>query len=334
MVSDRDIDAGATKRRRGWRQTEAYVAIKAAGLAIVLSLGATQAMAQPGYYYYGGPPMRPPYAVGPIQGLSTRQITRIVRSVGLRPVAQPRRIGRNYIVSSVDRHGVVKRVVIDAMAGEIVRVREARGPIARGDGVRTIGPDAEPSDDNGTLRARVHAPDAHPAAKADRRKKTVASAPPAASEKAPPHEADTESLPKAEGAVTIPPQGQPEQTDAPKSTASLPSEPVAATPEAPKAVPAKPADTRSATVMPAKPPLPVRRPTAVAPQPAVAKPDTAAKEATPASSPRVILPGGPSPAAKDETTASTGAPKSEEAPKAAPSSEQPAISIVPPQSFE
>jgi hypothetical protein len=299
-------------------------------LAIALSLGATQAMAQPGYYYYGGPP-RPPYDVGPIQGLSTRQITRIVRSAGLRPVAQPRRIGRNYIVSSVDRHGVVKRVVIDAMAGEIVRVREARGPIARGDGVRTIGPDAEPSDDNGAPRTHARVPATHPSAKADRQKKTVASAP-AASEKAPPHEADTESLPKAEGAVTIPPQAQPEGADTPKSTASLPSEPAAATPEAPpKAAPAKPAE-RSATVMPAKPPLPVRRPASV-PQPAVAKPDTAAKEATPASSPRVILPGGP-PAAKDETTASTAAPKADEASKAAPSTEQPAISIVPPQSYE
>jgi hypothetical protein len=331
MVSDRDIDAGATKRRRGWRQTEACVAIKAAGLAIALSLGATQAMAQPGYYYYGGGPIRPPYDVGPIQGLSTRQITRIVRSAGLRPVAQPRRIGRNYIVSSVDRHGVVKRVIIDAMAGEIVRVREARGPIARGDGVRTIGPDAEPFDDNGSPRTHARVPGTPPAAKADRQKKTVASAP-AASEKAPPHEADTESLPKAEGAVTIPPQAQPEAADAPKSTASLPSEP-AATPEAPKAIPAKPAETRSATVMPARPPLPVRRPSAAAPQPVVAKPDTAAKKETPASSPRVVLPGGP-PVAKDETTASTSAPKSEEAPKAAPSAEQPAISIVPPQSYE
>jgi hypothetical protein len=307
-------------------------------LAIALSLGATQAMAQPGYYYYGGGygggPIRPPYDVGPIQGLSTRQITRIVRSAGLRPVAQPRRIGRNYIVSSVDRHGVVKRVVIDAMAGEIVRVREARGPIARGDGVRTIGPDAEPSDDNGSPRTHARVPGTPPAAKADRQKKTVASAP-AASEK-PPHEADTESLPKAEGAVTIPPQAQPEQAGAPKSTASLPSEPAAtATPEAPKADTAKPAETRSATVMPAKPPLPVRRPSAAAPQSAVAKPDTAAKEkeATPASSPRVVLPGGP-PAAKDETTASTSAPKADDTPKAAPSSEQPAISIVPPQSYE
>lgn len=310
------------------------MAIKAAGLAIALSLGATQAMAQPGYYYYGGGygggPMRPPYDVGPIQGLSTRQITRIVRSAGLRPVAQPRRIGRNYIVSSVDRHGVVKRVVIDAMAGEIVRVREARGPIARRDGVRTIGPDAGPSDDNGSPRTHARVPGAPPAAKADSQKKTVASAPPA-SEKPPPHEADTESLPKAEGAVTIPPQAQPDQAETPKSTASLPSEPS----DAPKARPAKPADTRSATVMPAKPPLPVRRPTAAAPQPAVAKPGTAAKEneVTPASSPRVILPGGP-PAAKDETTASTSAPKSGETPKAAPSPEQPAISIVPPQSYE
>jgi hypothetical protein len=301
-------------------------------------------MAQPGYYYYGG---EPAYDVGPMQGLSMRQITRVVRSAGLRPIAQPRRIGRNYIVSSVDRHGVVKRVVIDARMGEIVAVRAARGPIGRGDRVTVMGPDADSSwfsDSPPRPRARIPGVRA-PAKAAHQKKNDVASVPPAAEaaapEKAPAHEPDTESLPKAEGAVTPPSSGQPEQAakpeqkpdQKPEATASLPGEPVAAPSDAPKATPAKPTATRSATVTPAKPPLPVRRP-AAAPQPAVAKPGTATKEATPVSTPRVVLPGGP-PTAKDETTASSSAssgkqsaePKAADAPPAS-------ISIVPPQSYE
>jgi hypothetical protein len=318
------------------------VAIKAAALTIVLSLGATQAMAQPGYYYGG----EPAYDVGPMQGLSMRQITRVVRSAGLRPIAQPRRIGRNYIVSSVDRHGVVKRVVIDARMGEIVAVRAARGPIGRGERVTFKGPDADTSwFSESPPRPHARIPGVRSPAKADRnkdqKKNAVASVPPAAEaaapEKAPAHEPDTESLPKAEGTVTLPSSGQPEQAakpeQKPEATASVPSEPAAAPSDAPKAAPATPAATRSATVTPAKPPLPVRRP-AAAPQPAVAKPDDSAKAATPTSSPRVVLPGGP-PTAKDETTASSSASGSKQSAEPKAADAPPAsISIVPAQSYE
>ena len=296
------------------------VSLKTAALGFVLALGTTQGMAQPVYD-----------DDGPISGLPLQRITGAVRAAGLMPITAPRRVGPNYIVRSVDRDGVLKRVVVDAHFGEIVRIRTVdapvrhwrafgaydrppRPPVAFDRDVAVIGPDADLPDADPRLYREppprsMRAPAGEAAAPAPRRStEALASAPAAAPgvQGRPPHEPDTESLPQASGA------------------------------------PAK-RPVRSATVMPAKPPLPVRRPAAPA-EPAAAKPDEAAKAAPPAppASPRVVLPGGPAPSGKGETTASTGAAKpadpapaeakpaaGEDKPAAKPSTE-----IVPAQSYE
>ncbi|MGE0749986.1 MAG: hypothetical protein AB7K64_05300 [Variibacter sp.] len=309
------------------------MALKAAAVAVVLGLGVTQAIAQPGYGYYDD---------GPISGIPLQRVTGVVRSAGLTPISMPRRVGGRYIVRSIDRNGAIKRVIVDAYRGDIIRIhavdrsyprvdafgrldRPPRPPLGVRGGVAVMGPDADPAwgPDAPPPRPRVHRPGVA-APKPAHKEKSVASAPAAPpSEQRPAHEADTESLPKVRGAVTVP-AAPPLPADA-EQTASVPAPP--ASPAAtPKAAPAKrPLPTRSATIMPAKPPLPVRRPAQPA-EPAVAKPDEAVK-ATTASAPRVVLPGGP-------TANGATAAKSEEAPKAAPSSDQSGIKIVPPQSYE
>lgn len=96
--------------------------IKVAALAVLFGLGATEAMAQPGWYREY-PNYRPSYREVP-----PGQVVRIVRRQGLTPVSRPALRGPNYVVQALDRNGELTRVVLDAETGEIVRVR----PLARG----------------------------------------------------------------------------------------------------------------------------------------------------------------------------------------------------------
>ncbi len=289
--------------------TEVQVAFKAAALGILLGLGATQAMAQPGYYYYRyGPPSL--FGEGPIEGLSTREIARTVRAAGLRPIARPRRVGPNYIVSSVDRYGVVKRVVIDAEMGEIITIRAASGPIGAAN--RS---DRPPPRSAGDGRVAVYGPDADmPAGRVPpARKRENARVPmpvPRSAIAALPKEADTESLPQAEGAAPAPsvPVSAKSEDNARASGGGTAEQ---------HAPPAKP-EPRSAAVTPAKPSLPAKRP-------------AEATETKPAAPVRVVLPGGPglkgeAAAGKPETT--------EKAEKEAAEPENSTLKIVPPQSYE
>jgi hypothetical protein len=83
-------------------------------------------------YYYGSP--RPPAYVGPRlygPGLPPHEIIAIVRAAGLAPLTQPVRRGPDtYVLVAAGRAGEQVRVVVDAYAGDIVRVRPvvAMGP--------------------------------------------------------------------------------------------------------------------------------------------------------------------------------------------------------------
>ena len=84
--------------------------------------GIGTASAQP--YYYVGP--RPPAYVGPRMygpGLPPHEIIAIVRAAGLVPLTQPVRRGpRAYVLVAAGRAGEQVRVVVDAYAGDILRV--------------------------------------------------------------------------------------------------------------------------------------------------------------------------------------------------------------------
>ncbi|HWL83754.1 MAG TPA: hypothetical protein VNR89_22590 [Roseomonas sp.] len=96
--------------------------IRAAMLAALLGLGAGSAQAQTrwgdGQGYY--------------DGVSTRVIVRSVRSRGLIPVSRVIRRGDLYYLNATDDYGRVRRVMVDAYSGRIVRidgaVRAERGP--------------------------------------------------------------------------------------------------------------------------------------------------------------------------------------------------------------
>jgi hypothetical protein len=91
------------------------VKIKVAVVTLLLGLGATEAMAQPGWY-------RPFAEVPPYE------VMRMLRARGLVQVSRPARIGPNYVVQATDRNGDLKRVVVDAAYGDIVRVISLNRP--------------------------------------------------------------------------------------------------------------------------------------------------------------------------------------------------------------
>jgi hypothetical protein len=100
------------------------VKIKAAMLATLLGLGVGSAQAQsrwadePGYY----------------EGLSVRAIVRAVRARGLVPVSRITRRGDLYYVNAADDYGRVRRVMVDAYSGRVVRIETATRP-ERGPGL-------------------------------------------------------------------------------------------------------------------------------------------------------------------------------------------------------
>ena len=89
--------------------------IKVAVVTLLLGLGAIEAMAQPGWYR-------------PFAEVSPYEVVRILRARGLVPVSRPARIGPNYVVQATDRNGHLKRVVVDAAYGGIVRVISLNRP--------------------------------------------------------------------------------------------------------------------------------------------------------------------------------------------------------------
>ena len=104
------------------QQTAIFAAVLALGLA-----GVGSANAQAIYYgprvYDPGPrvydPALPPY-----------EIMRIVRSAGLAPLTRPTRRGSYYVVIAGTRSGGQMRVLVDAYAGDILRINPmlAAGP--------------------------------------------------------------------------------------------------------------------------------------------------------------------------------------------------------------
>ena len=89
--------------------------IKVAVVTLLLGLAATEAMAQPGWYR-------------PFAEVSPYEVVRILRARGLVPVSRPALVGPNYVVQATDRNGDLKRVVVDAAYGDIVRVISLNRP--------------------------------------------------------------------------------------------------------------------------------------------------------------------------------------------------------------
>lgn len=270
--------------------------IKSAALAVVLALGASQAMAQP-LWYDDGPMGRG--AVPP------REVAAIVRSTGLTPVTPPARVGPNYVVHAVDRYGETMRVVIDADFGEVVRIRPL-GPRMAGPGGWTRWNGPRIADDLG-VRQWWNTTPPRP-----RRSVPVARAPIAPDDALPRPRTDP---PAVIGAPADP-------ADAPPATGAA----------APEGLPPPPPVNAART--PRSAPLPKPRPSAeqMAAKPATGSP----AEAKPRNQPRVVLPGGPAVQGEKavEATGTVPAPAAA-APAApqnapAPAAPAPAVSGTPP----
>jgi hypothetical protein len=91
------------------------VNIKVAVITALIGFGATEAMAQPGWYQ-------------PFADVPPYEVMRLVRARGLNPVSRPMLVGPNYVVHAVDRNGEMKRVVVDAEFGEVLRVVSVNRP--------------------------------------------------------------------------------------------------------------------------------------------------------------------------------------------------------------
>src|SRR5947199_77406 len=96
--------------RQGVRVLRQRTAIFAAVLALGLDIGIANAQA-----IYFGPRVYD-------AGLPPHEIMRIVRSTGLAPLTRPARRGPYYVLLATNRSGGQMRVVVDAYAGDIVRV--------------------------------------------------------------------------------------------------------------------------------------------------------------------------------------------------------------------
>jgi hypothetical protein len=100
------------------RRTAIFAAVIALGPALGLAnVGSANAQA---FYFGFGPSVYGPRIYDP--GLPPHEIMRIVRSTGLTPLTRPGRRGPYYVVVAADRTGGQMRVVVDAYAGEIVRI--------------------------------------------------------------------------------------------------------------------------------------------------------------------------------------------------------------------
>jgi hypothetical protein len=243
-----------------------FVKISLSALAVGLALSAGAAQAQ----------LRPVSDV-PYDAVSPAEAMAIVRSTGLRPLSAPFREGPYYVVHAMDSYGDTKRVVLDAEMGDVVRIRPLRGyaRTAPWYGRRPTPPEfgggprlwRDEANRMGPPPGVIGRPWREP----------------------PPRygvlDDDDDDLRPPRGVARPQLQGPPLPP-----TAGLPPPPDPVRPPPPAAgAPANPAP-RTANVTPTNPPLPRERPAT----------------ARSASTPRVILPGGPAPKeqAAPETTAS------------------------------
>jgi hypothetical protein len=275
------------------------VMIRSILLAGLVAAIASPAAAQPGW---ADRPAYPSY----YEGLPTRTVMRIVRSRGLTPVGRPRRHGGHYLVPAEDELGRMRRVVIDARSGRLLRVeavgREFGGP-------RTFAMRPPRSVPN----ARRHGGDGMGPRIVEPRRRLPPLRPPEAVDEAPEAESAGEpppmppqaSLPadaESPAVITTPENSGPQALPAPPTP-----EPRVAPAQKPAAGAPRP---RRASVNPANPPIPRPRP-AAAPETTGATgtgapPAAAGQEGAGHGQkglPRVVLPGGPLP--KTERTADT-----------------------------
>jgi hypothetical protein len=91
------------------------VNIKVAVVTALIGLAASEALAQPGWYR-------------PFADVPPYEVMRLVRARGLTPISRPVLVGPNYVVQAADRNGDLKRVVVDAEFGHILRVVSLNRP--------------------------------------------------------------------------------------------------------------------------------------------------------------------------------------------------------------
>jgi hypothetical protein len=103
------------KGRRKILSRRGVVNIKVAVVTAFIGLVASEALAQPGWYR-------------PFADVPPYEVMRLVRARGLTPVSRPVMVGPNYIVHATDRNGDLKRVVVDAEFGDILRVVSLNRP--------------------------------------------------------------------------------------------------------------------------------------------------------------------------------------------------------------
>jgi hypothetical protein len=272
-------------------------------LAALLGLSAGSAQAQSrwtddaGYY----------------EGLSTRAIVRAVRARGLVPVSRVTRRGDIYYVNAADDYGRVRRVMVDAYSGRILRIEAAarpeRGPglppmmrprprhdFERGDYAmrppRVVPADPDAFEGSPRAERRALPPLRAPSQTREPEMRPQASLPPPPSRDA--RRSPTWEEPRGRSADEGPPPRERARTAATSPAHAPTPRPRPAAPPAPEAAESEPAAPVQAAVEPQ--PAPDATPQQQAPEGAAR---------TPKPLPRVILPGGPLP--KAERTAETRA---------------------------
>jgi hypothetical protein len=268
--------------------------IAAAGLSLVLMTGAAAAQSS--------------WVEGYETGLSSRQITSIVRSAGLRPVSSPARRGHRYIVDAVDSYGETKRVVIDADYGDIMRIVSLSRRGAQRYSHRYSTPSRWYDDDGPVVRPPATVGSPRYAYEPRARMPGDAIERPRTSESN-----------KRTAAVNPTQRVQP---PLPRSRPGIAVEPRPGTPETPAAA-TKPGESAPDTTAST---APTQTPKSQTPATKKAT-ETSAQPA----SPRVVLPGGPTPKGEREASSTRGVDQSATAPKNEPD----AASKMPPmQSLE
>ena len=309
--------------------------IKIAVAALAVALGSSTAVAQPRWYGFGPSDYGnvPPY-----------EATRLVRAYGMRPISSPVRMGRNYVVTAVDRHGQMRRVVVDARFGEVVRI-VAVGRDAPRYGFRG-GPDYYYDDDvvrpprslggwrDTPPRPRARIPDDYDRLAPAPRPRPDGSVPqasiPADTGTVRPQEPgrimEEEPTPPARAPDTVP-----DTAAAPPAVEASPGEPAAVQ------LPPPPRAERTAAPAPtprARPQGENRRAATTPAQPVPPKPVPAERKPpdpqNQTASPRVILPGGPAPRTESTEAArpNSDKPSAAAAPPVAPSSALPPVNTL------
>ena len=316
--------------------------IKIAVAVLAVALGSSAAAAQPRWYGFGPSEYGnvPPY-----------HATRLVRAYGMRPVSSPVRMGRNYVVTAVDRYGQMRRVVVDARFGEVVRIvgvnRDAPRYGFRG------GPDYYYDDDvvvrpprslggwrDGPPRPRARVPEDFDRLGSTPRPRPDGSVPQASI----PADTGTGTVPQQESGRIMeeepaPPSRAPDAARTPDAAGAAAAVEASAGDPGAVQLPPPPRVERTPTPAPtprARPQGENRRAATTPAQPVPPKPVPAERKPpvpqNQTASPRVILPGGPAPKperAGEPAHPVTGArPGEAAAPSRAPSSALPPVNTL------